>query len=192
MTYEQIINRRSIRRYLQKDVPKEILLRCVDAARLSPSGGNMQPLKYIIVNDPSLLKPMFDSLLWYGFLPDFQPNEDEIPRAYIVILLNKTLRKSSGYDGGIAAMSISMVATDEGLGSCMLGGANKKEIREILEVPDDHDILLAVALGYTEEAPVIEEIQYNNVKYWLDENKVLNVPKRRLEDIMTWNRFEEG
>jgi len=192
MTYEQIINRRSIRRYLQKEVPKEILLRCVDAARLSPSGGNMQPLKYIIINDPNLLKRMFDSLLWYGFLPDFQPSEDEIPRAYIVILLDKTLRKTSGYDGGIAAMSISMVATNEGLGSCMLGGANSKEMREILNVPEDLDILLAVALGHTEEKPVTEEITDNNFKYWLDENKVLHVPKRRLEDIMTWNRYEEG
>jgi len=37
-------------------MPKEILSKCVDAARLSPSGANRQPLKYVIVNDQNLLR----------------------------------------------------------------------------------------------------------------------------------------
>jgi nitroreductase len=54
--YEKIRKRRTIRKYLHKAVPEEALLRCVDAARVSPSRGNLQPLRYVIVNDPKLLK----------------------------------------------------------------------------------------------------------------------------------------
>ena len=56
MIYEKIKERRKIRKYLDKDVPREILIRCVDAARLSPSAANLQPLKYVIVDDKNLLK----------------------------------------------------------------------------------------------------------------------------------------
>ena len=61
--YEKIRSRRTIRKYLQKAVPEQVLLKCVDAARLSPSGGNLQPLRYVIINDPKLLKPVFDTEL---------------------------------------------------------------------------------------------------------------------------------
>ena len=47
--HEKIISRRSIRKYAQKPVPKETLVRCLDAARLSPSAANRQPLKYVAV-----------------------------------------------------------------------------------------------------------------------------------------------
>jgi len=56
MIFEKIVSRRTIRKYLQKDVPKEVLISCVDAARLSPSGANRQPLKYVIIDDKNLLK----------------------------------------------------------------------------------------------------------------------------------------
>jgi len=63
-TYEKIRKRRTIRKYLHKTVPEEVLLKCVDAARLSPSGANMQPLSYIIVNNQKLLKKVFSTLSW--------------------------------------------------------------------------------------------------------------------------------
>jgi nitroreductase len=54
--YDKINSRRTVRKFLQKAVPEEVLLKCVDAARLSPSGENLQPVRYIIVNESKLLK----------------------------------------------------------------------------------------------------------------------------------------
>jgi nitroreductase len=189
MTYDKITRRRTIRKYLQKEVPTEVLSKCVDAARLSPSGANRQPLKYIIVNDAELLKKTFSTLSWAGYLPDYQPSTEEMPRAYIVILLDKKIREGPGHDAGIAAMSVSMVAYDEGLGSCILGAVDRDRLRKILNVPEALNIVLVVALGYPAENPVVDKVKDGNIRYWLDQNGVLHVPKREVEDVATWNRY---
>jgi len=161
----------------------------VDAARLSPSGDNRQPLKYVIVNDQELTKEVFSTLRWAGYLPDYQPGEHEMPKAYIVILLDKSISENLGHDAGIAAMSISMVAYDAGLGSCILGAVNRERLKEILKAPVGFDIVLVVALGYPAEHPVADKVNDGDIKYWLDENRVLHVPKRSLEEIVKWNKY---
>ena len=190
-TYEKIRSRRTIRKYLQKAVPEEVLLKCVDAARLSPSGANLQPLSYIIVNDQKLLRKVFSTLSWAGYLPDYQPREEEMPRAYIIILLDEEISRTPNHDAGIAAMGISMVAYDEGLGSCILGAVDREKLSEILEVPKCLAVVLVVALGYPAENPVVEPVKAGDIKYWLDENGVLHVPKRDLKDIVRRNRYQK-
>ena len=187
-TYEKIRKRRTIRKYLQKAVPEEALLKCVDAARLSPSGRNRQPLRYVIVNDSKLLKQVFSTLSWATDLPDYYPTEEETPRAYIVILLDKNT-PTPIHDASIAAMSISMVAYDEGLGSCILGSVDREKLKDILKVPEGLAVALVVALGYPAENPVVEPMKDGATNYWLDENGVLHVPKRDLKDISRWNSY---
>lgn len=189
MICEKIASRRTIRKFVQEDVPREVLLKCVDAARLSPSGANRQPLKYVVVNDLKLIKEVFGTLKWAGYLPGYQPGDLEMPRAYIVMLLDKSISESFGHDAGIAAMSISMVAHDEGLGSCILGSVNREKLKPVLKVPEGFDIVLVVALGYPAEKPVADVVKDGNIKYWLDENRVLHVPKRSLEEIVKWNTY---
>ena len=189
MIYEKITSRRTIRKYTRKDVPKKVLLKCVDAARLSPSSANRQSLKYVIVNDQELLKEVFTTLSWAAYLPDYQPSEEEMPKAYVVILLDKSIRQNYGHDAGIATMSISMVAYDEGLGSCILGAVDREKLRKILNIPDGLDVILVVALGYPAENPVVDKVRNEDIKYWLDKNGVLHVPKRNLKDIVKWNRL---
>jgi nitroreductase len=187
MIYEKIVKRRTVRKYTRESVPKDVLEKCVDAARLSPSGMNRQPLKYIIVNDEELLAKVFSATSWAGYLPDYQPSEEEMPRAYIIVLLDKEIRKSCGHDAGIAVMSISMVAYEEGLGSCILGAIERAKLRRVLKIPDDLEIVLAVALGYPAENPIVDKVKNGDIKYWLDNNNVLHVPKRELKDIVKWN-----
>jgi nitroreductase len=188
--YEKIIKRRTIRKYLHKTVPEQVLLKCVDAARLSPSGGNLQPLRYVIVNDPKLLKQVFSTLSWAVYLPDYFPTEEEMPQAYIVLLLDKNSRTPI-HDASIASMSISMVAYDEGLGSCILASVDREKLREVLNVPEGLTISLVVALGYPAENSVVETVKDGDIKYWLDENEVLHVPKRDLKDIVGWNKYQK-
>jgi len=187
MIYEKIVERRTIRKYTKESVPNDVLEKCVDAARLSPSGMNRQPLKYIIVNDEKLLVEVFSTTSWAGYLPDYEPSEEEMPRAYIMVLLDKEIRKNYGHDAGIAVMSISMVAYEEGLGSCVLGAIERAKLRRVLNIPDNLEMVLAVALGHPAESPIVDKAKNGDIKYWLDNNNVLHVPKRELKDIVKWN-----
>jgi nitroreductase len=190
MIYESIINRRTIRKFTQQRIPSEVLKKCVDAARLSPSGMNRQPLKYIIVNDPKRLPSVFSTLTWARNIPGYKHTPEEVPTAYIVILLDTEIRKQAGSDPGIAAMSISMVAYEAGLGSCMLGSVDRLRLQENLMVPSHLQIVLVVALGYPREKSKVVELKDNDTKYWFDAQGVLNVPKRYLDDIVVWNTFQ--
>jgi nitroreductase len=190
MIYESIIKRRTIRKFTQRPVPPEVLNKCVDAARMSPSGGNRQPLKYIIVNNLQLLLSVFSTITWARNIPSYKHAPNEVPKAFIVILLDTEIRKQAGNDPGIAAMSISMVAHEAGLGSCILGSVDRPKLRENLMIPDHLQILLVVALGYPKEESKAVKIKDDDTKYWFDARGVLNVPKRRLEDVVIWNTFQ--
>ena len=74
---------RSYRRFHQ-DVPisQAVLRQLVDLARLSPSGANKQPLKYLLVNDAEKNAAVFEMLGWAGYLTDWDgPDEGERPSA---------------------------------------------------------------------------------------------------------------
>lgn len=187
MIYEKIVKRRTIRKFTQEPVSKETIKRCLDAARLSPSGMNRQPLKYVIVNDEKLLEEVFSTTRWAGYLPSYEPSKEEMPRAYIMVLLDKSIKKNVGHDAGIAVMSISMVAYEEGVGSCILGAIDRPKLRSILSIPEDLDIVLAVALGHPAEKPVTDRVKNGDIKYWLDETGNIHVPKRELKDVCSWN-----
>ena len=190
MTYEQIINRRSIRFFTSEPISKDILTKCVDAARLSPSGANRQPLKFIIIHNLPLVKQTFSLTRWAGYLPDYSPTQAEMPMAYIAILLDTSIQQRPGHDAGIAAMSISLVADEAGLGTCMLGSIDREKLRSLLNIPDNLNILMLVALGYTKTKPIIDTVKNGDIKYWLDESGKLHVPKRALNDILSWNTHQ--
>ncbi|MFW6144467.1 MAG: nitroreductase family protein, partial [Candidatus Natronoplasma sp.] len=77
--------------------------------------------------------------------------------------------------------SICLTAKNEGIGSCMLGALDKKRLENILEVPEDHELKLMVALGYPDENPKVVE-NSEDLEYYL-EGGVLKVPKKPLKDV---------
>ncbi len=174
--YEAIISRRSIRRYEEREVPERVLERCVNAARLSPSAGNIQPLKFITITDN--LEDIFECTSWAGYL-EWKPEVEEMPRAYIAII-----KEDEGWslDVGFAAQSICITAVEEGLGTCVLGALDKEELEELLPIPEGYSLELLVALGYpAEEAETVE--YKDSIEYYYNENNKLYIPKRTLEDV---------
>ncbi|MFO7742045.1 MAG: nitroreductase family protein [Anaerolineae bacterium] len=178
---------RSIRRFYQ-DVPvsMETLRQLVDLARLSASGANLQPLKYVLSSDPHTNAQIYPHTRWAGYLEDWNgPAEGQRPAAYIIILGDTEIRKSIGCDHGIAAQSIMLGAAEQGLGGCMLGALDRSALREVLSIPERCEILLALALGKPKETVVLEEVGPDaDIKYYRDENDVHHVPKRSLEEII--------
>jgi nitroreductase len=178
---------RSYRRFHQDvSVSMETLRDLVNLARLSASGANLQPLKYVVSSDPKTNAKIFPHTRWAGYLKDWDgPDEGERPAAYVIILGDKEIRSSFGCDHGIAAQSIMLGASERGLGGCILGALDRTALREALDIPERYEILLALALGEPKETVVLEEIGPDgDFKYYRDENGVHHVPKRSLEELI--------
>ena len=187
MNIKELISKtRSYRRFDESQkVEMKTLAELVDLARLSASGANRQPLKYLLYNTPEFCNKIFPTLAWAGYLADWSgPEEGERPAAYIIIVGDKDITESFGVDHGIAAQSIMLGATAEGLGGCMIASIKKEELKNILEIPDRFEILLVLALGKPVEKVVIDDAKDNNIKYWRDADNTHHVPKRKLSDII--------
>jgi len=167
-----------------------MLERCVNAARLAPSAANLQPLEYIIVDDDQFLAEVFSTLGWAAYIrPAGDPPQGKRPKAYIVIVSNNSAGTSfTAYDVGAAMENMILVAWAEGVGSCAIASVDRDKLRKILNIPGDYEIPLVLALGYPDESPVEEPFD-GSVRYWKDEDGVLHVPKKKLENIQHRNSF---
>jgi nitroreductase len=157
----------------------------VDLARMSASGANRQPLKYLLYNTPEECNKIFPFIAWAGYLEEWPgPMKGEWPSAYIVILGDKSIAEVFGIDHGIAAQSIMLGATEAGLGGCIIASIKREELRSEIELPDKFEILLIIALGKPVENIIVDDIKNNDVKYWRDDNQNHHVPKRTLRELI--------
>ena len=178
---------RSYRRFDESHpIAGEVLRELVRLAQYSPTGNNMQPLKFWLSNTPEMNAKIFPHLGWAGSLPDWRgPEEGERPSAYIIILGDTEVQLTFGVDHGIAAQSIMLGAAEKGLGGCMIGSARRKALAAELDIAERYQILLALALGKPDETVVTEPLQADgSVKYYRDDASVHHVPKRSLEDLI--------
>jgi nitroreductase len=184
---ELIRENRSYRRFFQDvSIETDTLRGLVDLGRLSASGKNRQPLKYILSNDVRKNALIFPHLRWAANLPDWAgPAEGERPSAYIVILSDRQISPSAGCDHCIAAQSIMLGAAEMGLGGCMIRGIARDDLRQALAVPERYAILLVLALGKPKEDVVIDAVgKDGDTRYWRDEDGVHHVPKRSLDEVI--------
>lgn len=181
-----IIKTRSYRRFDESHHIEISKLRSlIDLARLSASGANRQPLKYLIYNSTEDCSRIFPYLVWAGYLEDwYGPERGEWPSGYIVILGDKTITETFGVDHGIAAQSIMLGATEAGLGGCIIASIKRDELRSELKIPDNFEILLVLALGKPIEKIIIDDVKDSDIKYWRDSEKNHHVPKRSIDDLI--------
>jgi nitroreductase len=181
-----ILANRSYRRFHQESsIDESTLLELVDLARLSASGGNNQPLKYLLSCDAKRNAKIFPQLAWAASISDWSgPAEGERPTGYIIILLDTSISKGPGCDHGIAAQSILLGATERGLGGCMIGSIQRDALHKALDLPEQYQILLVIALGKPKETVVIDEVKDGITKYWRDDQEQHHVPKRTLNEII--------
>lgn len=181
-----ILRNRSYRRFDENHpIGRDELLEMIDAARLSASGRNAQPLKYYLSSDPETNEAIFPTLAWAGFLTDWPgPAPGERPTAYIVQLHDTKLSQKYYCDDGIAAQSILLTATEKGLGGCIIASVQREKLSRILHLPSHLEIIQVIALGKPAEKVVIEPMQEGDIKYWRDNQDVHHVPKRSLEELV--------
>lgn len=190
MLRDLVLKNRSYRRFDQDaSIAMDTLKELVDLARCSASAANLQPLKYMLANEPSKNNMIFSKLRWASYLKDWGgPVKGEQPSAYIIVLGDKEISESINCDHGIACQSILLGAVEKGLGGCILASVKRDELRKALDIPAKYDILLVIAMGVPREQVVLDALGTDgSIKYWRDETGVHHVPKRSLDEIIVGN-----
>ncbi len=185
--YDLIKKCRTIRRFDESaKISRETLLELIDLARLSPTAGNNQPLRFSIVKDQETCNSITGLLGWAGALKDWdRPAEGERPSAYIIILFDTLKVSNPKIDPGIAAQTILLGAVEKGLGGCMFGSIKREQLLELLKIDRQFGISLVVALGKPAEKVVIEQVSLgDDLCYYRDNESVHHVPKIKLNDLV--------
>ena len=188
--YDLAVARRTIRRFKPAPVPRDLLERLVNAARLAPSAANVQPLEFVIVDEAGIKAEVFPALKWAAYIaPAGDPGRGEEPAAYVVTVVNSKLReKMFEYDVGAAMQNMILTALAEGVGACWLLSIDRDRLRAALGVPEGYRIDSVLALGYPAEEPAAE-VMGDSCKYWKDAGGRLHVPKRALATVLHVNTF---
>ncbi|MCL7413163.1 MAG: nitroreductase family protein [ANME-2 cluster archaeon] len=160
--------RRSIRAYDPREVEEDKLMRVLESGRLSPSAGNRQERRFIIIRDANTRK----------LLGEAAGNQRFVAEAPVVIAacsVEKEYVMSCGQlaypiDTAIAVDHMTLQAVEEGLGTCWIGAFNEKKVKEILQIPDDVRVVSLLPLGYPSTVPQSK-------------------PRKRLDEIVMWETW---
>ena len=154
--------RRSVRTYLQRPVPRQIIDRCIEAARWAPSACNSQPWSFIVVDDEKVK----DTLAAKAFSGVYGINAFVREAPVIIAVVTErsayAARLGSYFRGtrynlidiGIACEHLVLQAAEEGLGTCWLGWFNERAVKRVLGLARSAKVDILICLGYPkEEAP---------------------------------------
>lgn len=179
MNFEELQNtRESCRVYSDRPVPRNLLTRLAEVARLCPSACNAQPWHFILVDDPAAKARLVEALNDRGL--NGCPWGNRVP-AFLVICeekarLKPAVEKQYGsqhfaqMDIGMAAMAICYEAVSLGLGTCMIGTVSQEKIHRALGIPEHIPVRLIITVGYPaalsaprakQRKPLEEIVSYN-------------------------------
>ncbi len=161
-----IKKRRSIRSYIDKKIPAEILTDLIDCARLAPTGNNKQAWKFVVVTDGEIRENIASEAQYGRFIED--------AGACIAVLSAEEAATTPLQDAAAATENILIAAKHYGLGSCWVNSyeeEHSQQVEDMLQVPDKWKLMTLIAVGY-------------------DATDDKNVPKKDLEEVLVWNKFE--
>ena len=152
-----IKKRRSVRKYLKKDVPDELLEKILDSTKYAPSAGNYQPWEFIVVRNPDMKKDLATASF----------NQQWMLEAPILIVACVNVRLAGAVYGergarlygvqAVAAAIENMMLTAESLdlGTCWVGAFSEVVVARLLECPEYVRPCAIITLGYPAEKPLV-------------------------------------
>jgi len=164
---------------VDKPVEREKILACIEAARMAPSADNVQPWRFLILDDPKII----GELAKQAFSGIYFPTKFAARAPVIIVILarldiianriGKQIQNIHFYliDIGIAGEHIVLQAEEFGLGTCWIGWFNPRKARKFLKIPRKYKIASLMAMGYYEKKPSKEK------------------KRRRLEEIIWFNKL---
>lgn len=174
-------SRRSIRRYLERPVPRDVLRRLLEAAQWAPSAHNRQPWRFVVITDParraSLAQAMGESFRRDLEADALSPDDvnrlvvrsyERISRAPAVIVLCLSMADMDRYpdtrrqqaewvmavqSAALAAQNLLLMAHAEGLGACWMCAPLfcPEVVRAALSLPEDWEAQALLTVGYPAE-----------------------------------------
>lgn len=162
-----IQGRRSIRKYSNKPVEDEKLLKILEAARLAPSARNQQNWKFIIVKDSKIRQELTEAI--------GQPFVEEAPIILVCCGTEPESVMKCGQprytvDLSIATAYMILEAYEQGLGTCWLGSFDEGMVKKVLDIPENVRVVAITPLGYPEELP-------------------LQKPRKKLNEIISYDKY---
>jgi len=159
-TLQALKNRRSVRIFNAKPVPRDLVEELIDCARLAPTARNVQPWEFVVITKKDTLQKL-------GSLAD---NGSFIKDSSCSIVLFCQETKYYLEDGCAATENILIAACDLGLSSCWVAGDKKPyadKVKELLGVPSDFKLVSLIPLGYSDVKPSLpSKKSLNDVIHW--------------------------
>lgn len=196
-TYECIRTRRSIRKYLEKPIPRDLIVQVLDAGRLAPSAGNLQNWKFILVIDEEKKEKIAEACikqLWVA----------QAPLCIVIVAEPKASERYYGTRGdrlysvqncAAAVQNMLLMAHNIGLGACWVGAFDEGMVARALKVPEEVRVQAVVTLGYPAEK-VTEPAKFplENVTYFNKwRGKVEDEAAYLLDYALIWERnYKKG
>ena len=186
---EALKARRTIRLFKQASVSSDDLRDMLDAARQTSCACNGQLLRYVVVKSSDDVKNVFEQTAWAGLV---KPRRTPVwgvsaPAAFIAVVGPKDANSMTYADAGAAIQSMQIAAYEKGLGCCWLGAINREKLHGLLGLQEKQEVFFLLAVGVPAEQPVSEDISDpKDVKYYLDDNNQLHVPKLTVDAITKW------
>ncbi|MXN90474.1 nitroreductase [Flavobacterium sp. Sd200] len=167
---DNILTRRSIRKYTAQQVTKAQIDTIMKSAIYAPSALNKQPWEVRVVQNQEILKEINQRFLNFAEGKEFQgsaahykePGFSIFHNAPTLIVIARDKSSDISYlDSGIILQNILLSSHAIGLGTCPLGtlvsilnNPDNKDILELLNIPDGYEVAINISLGYPAEAPV--------------------------------------
>ncbi|MBR5044310.1 MAG: nitroreductase family protein, partial [Clostridia bacterium] len=170
MLLDLVKKARSYRRYdPTRSIPEDEIRELVEAARLTPSAGNLQRLRYLALTKKDEVQTLTKEVKWAGYLTDWDgPSDAEAPAAYLILLSPESTGVSQ-IDVGIAAETILLAAAEAGFGGCLIGAFREDEVAPFLRLPKKLKPIVLIALGVPDEVVIICDLPASgSTKYYRD------------------------
>lgn len=162
---ELLQNRRSVRKYKEQAVPRELMMEIVRLSQYAPSWSNFQVARYNIIDNRALIEDIADNCV-QGFIY----NMKTLKRANGVVVLSYVTGQSGSlkgkvegaddkpadhgnwecFDAGLACMQFCLAAYAKGVSTCILGVINNEAIARKIGLPEDEKVAAIIVYGYEE------------------------------------------
>ena len=176
--YECIKSRRSIRKFKDKPIEWEKIIRILDSGRLAPSSGNLQNWKFVLIKDEANRKKLADAALKQRWM--------ETAPAHIVVCSQpekafrfygtRGERLYSTQNCAAVAENMLLTAHSLGLGACWVGAFDDEMIRRAVGLPEEAHAHAIIVIGYPDESPPmppkarIEHVTY--LETWWNKRRI--------------------
>lgn len=165
MSFMELVQRRqSARRYEPgRQIPRDVLERCLEAARLAPSACNSQPWSFVVADGPEHVRALAEAACGH---PPYGMNQFAREASALIAVATEKMKLAarigaqfrgvqySLVDIGIACEHLVLQAAEEGVASCWLGWFDEGAVKRHLGIPRGKKVDLLICLGYAADESV--------------------------------------